>query len=547
MGRKKRILQWIIEKVKQLKCGQPGFVTTVTQLYHFLKKKYKKETVPSKKHKIKEALRYLESEMCREIIPDTREKNKASSKLGKEYKETFTAETVTKTGSNFKCGKNTLRENGTTNTSNISGDRQSKTGYFNASRQVLSKYTEEYSQRNKELKSVSEIDKSKSSNSCRGQIESKSYESNNEANFFEQKQECTENNKTSRKSNVIKRSNANEDKQDYRNKATVLFNKISGVTNNKTEEIDKKKCNETEEETGEKLYDSKENTNSNSRLQLEYIKGFPTRPGYNITYTSFVVWCRNEMENHARNIRNCEINYYIQALKISSNQGRNLSVTDISSDNTKRFLSLAEDRKHSILYDKEMACYSETQKSSRHKASNIRNRKYTIFDLELISNTNYRIEIREALESICCVRIAEHLGLHLSNKTTWISVLNCWQIETNRHYKGETSYLFQVYLPNGSTQTLCDLRSSGQNLHIQVLSVSSLKSSSAIDSNTLKTISTQMNVVRAEYFESAMRESARIQVQLTYTNIYTLDNRIPTAVPIYIDGFIHRKDMCRSL
>lgn len=52
----------------------------------------------------------------------------------------------------------------------------------------------------------------------------------------------------------------------------------------------------------------------------------------------------------------------------------------------------------------------------------------------------------------------------------------------------------------------------------------------------------RVNVVLMEYFQSGLRESIRIQVQLTFTNIDSLDSRIPLLVPVYMYGFIYRKD-----
>lgn len=55
----------------------------------------------------------------------------------------------------------------------------------------------------------------------------------------------------------------------------------------------------------------------------------------------------------------------------------------------------------------------------------------------------------------------------------------------------------------------------------------------------------RMNLVMAEYFENALRESVRVHARLSFTFIHTSDNRIPTAVPIYEDSFIYRKDRLR--
>lgn len=55
----------------------------------------------------------------------------------------------------------------------------------------------------------------------------------------------------------------------------------------------------------------------------------------------------------------------------------------------------------------------------------------------------------------------------------------------------------------------------------------------------------RMHVVLMEYFQSALRESVRIQVQLATTNIDSPDSRIPLSVPIYMHGFIYRKDNLR--
>ncbi|XP_060601269.1 uncharacterized protein LOC132754625 isoform X2 [Ruditapes philippinarum] len=52
----------------------------------------------------------------------------------------------------------------------------------------------------------------------------------------------------------------------------------------------------------------------------------------------------------------------------------------------------------------------------------------------------------------------------------------------------------------------------------------------------------QLSVVTSEMFEEAMRASQISMIELTFTHLFPSDCRMFIAIPIYKDGYIHRKD-----
>lgn len=181
-----------------------------------------------------------------------------------------------------------------------------------------------------------------------------------------------------------------------------------------------------------------------------------------------------------------------------------------------------------------------------------------------------RCELDNSVKNICCI-ISMIAGFHIRNRTNLFHLLSAikkfvlsvefllmrtinqfrqniptFEIENVANVKSnvfeptdiDTKYIFNDLLKNelGKINTVDHLKTYNDS-----------KVSVGVGYRSWRTgiQRYRMHVVLMEYFQSALRESVRIQVQLATTNIDSPDSRIPLSMPIYMHGFIYRKDNLR--